>query len=412
MKRYILLLLLISSVLYAQNKANKSFFWEVNTALNKDSVEYFISYKIPFSQLVFVRDGGVFKAGIKFYIEAQSDSGEILYRGFDERNVTSEFYDETISPDIYLNGLLSFSTEISNISLSPEVELSNLKRTFNLPSKNLEFPNLENSVILNPISVEVVQNEDNSAFKLNNFSGYLPFSDFSYSLIVPVLNIDQDSLVFQLYFDDKFISDWKAPKISKNNMIVELVNNELFLNLDQEEGNTSYFLITDINQSLDEGTYRIQFEDSAESNYTNFDVVWLQKPRSLFNPELAIEIIEYIDKPDVVRELLKEDDEDYPEVLNNYWRKYDKDKTTKFNEMMNEFYTRVDSADIKFSIVRTERGSKTDRGRIYIKFGQPDSVLRTYSATNQIIETWIYEQANRKFYFTDKSGLGDFTLMN
>lgn len=58
-------------------------------------------------------------------------------------------------------------------------------------------------------------------------------------------------------------------------------------------------------------------------------------------------------------------------------------------------------------------GWRTDRGRIYLKYGPPDEVLRRPQAgPTQPYEVWKYTRSrNRKFVFLDRTGLGNYQLI-
>ena len=68
-----------------------------------------------------------------------------------------------------------------------------------------------------------------------------------------------------------------------------------------------------------------------------------------------------------------------------FWNYSDPRAATAFNEVQLEFYARVAYADFRFAIdAPRSRGSNSDRGRIYIRFGPPDDVFRTD------VLAWVY----------------------
>ena len=79
---------------------------------------------------------------------------------------------------------------------------------------------------------------------------------------------------------------------------------------------------------------------------------------------------------------------------------------------MNEFYMRVDYAIVQYRTVSEVNGAATDRGKIYIKYGEPDDIERSYSDQGQILEIWKYRKFNKEFVFSDVSGLGNYSLIN
>ncbi len=88
-------------------------------------------------------------------------------------------------------------------------------------------------------------------------------------------------------------------------------------------------------------------------------------------------------------------------------------KESNSNTLQDVFYNRVLYADRKFSVHRYKQGWETDRGRIYIKFGEPDEI----NADNNPIgkyptQTWYYYRLNKTFIFYDRSRIEDYKLYN
>jgi GWxTD domain-containing protein len=101
------------------------------------------------------------------------------------------------------------------------------------------------------------------------------------------------------------------------------------------------------------------------------------------------------------------------EGIENFWSVHDPSPGTLRNENRENFYSRVIMADEKFTIHKKLRGWASDRGRIYIKFGEPDEInteILPLGRYPSII--WIYYKQNREFYFVDLGGYGQFTLRN
>lgn len=88
-------------------------------------------------------------------------------------------------------------------------------------------------------------------------------------------------------------------------------------------------------------------------------------------------------------------------------------KESQSNSLQDIFYNRILQADRKFSVHRYKQGWQTDRGRIYIKFGEPDEI----SVENNPIgkyptQTWFYYRLNKTFIFYDRSRIEDYKLYN
>lgn len=101
--------------------------------------------------------------------------------------------------------------------------------------------------------------------------------------------------------------------------------------------------------------------------------------------------------------------------LVDFWRRRD-DTTTARNEAREEFYGKIAYADSSFRErgARTTPGWKTDRGRIYAKYGSPDETLdRVRAGRSPSYLVWRYtRRRDTWFVFSDRSGLGSYKLLN
>jgi GWxTD domain-containing protein len=77
---------------------------------------------------------------------------------------------------------------------------------------------------------------------------------------------------------------------------------------------------------------------------------------------------------------------------------------------LSEFVRRREVVEARFSTARTP-GIKTDRGRIYLKYGEPDAVERkTMEMEVKPREYWFYYQLGLTFIFIDQRGDGNYRL--
>jgi hypothetical protein len=76
---------------------------------------------------------------------------------------------------------------------------------------------------------------------------------------------------------------------------------------------------------------------------------------------------------------------------------------------MNEYYYRVHVANQRFSGHR--EGWRSDRGMIYILYGEPDAVEEyNFEINSKPYMIWLYYSVNRRFVFIDNTGFGDYQL--
>ena len=122
-----------------------------------------------------------------------------------------------------------------------------------------------------------------------------------------------------------------------------------------------------------------------------------------------------------------ETDDERDKFIETIWRSRDPDPDTEENEFKEQFYERVAYANEHFSSGKP--GRLTDRGRIYIKFGKPDSIEShptggAYerepgegggSTTTYPFERWFYRYipnvgSGVNLEFVDPTGTGEFRL--
>lgn len=101
--------------------------------------------------------------------------------------------------------------------------------------------------------------------------------------------------------------------------------------------------------------------------------------------------------------------------LRQFWQRRDPTPETARNEAMESFYARVATVNRMFREGGAAEipGWRTDRGRIYLRYGAPDAVLSRPqpSATNPY-EVWRYERRRElKFVFFDLTRFGNYALI-
>ena len=100
-------------------------------------------------------------------------------------------------------------------------------------------------------------------------------------------------------------------------------------------------------------------------------------------------------------------------AFNEFWRKRDPTPGTPENENKLEFYRRVQFANERFSFMR-RNGWRSDRGRIYIMFGEPDQLDDyPYTPDTHPYQEWHYYRQGRyrKFVFVDENEDGEYRLV-
>jgi len=94
-----------------------------------------------------------------------------------------------------------------------------------------------------------------------------------------------------------------------------------------------------------------------------------------------------------------------------FWARRDPTPDTPRNEAMLEFMTRVRHVERNFRELGP--GWRSDRGRIYIRYGEPDQVERSLTGSEgRNVEVWYYNRPHRRFVFVDRDGFGRYALVS
>jgi GWxTD domain-containing protein len=94
-----------------------------------------------------------------------------------------------------------------------------------------------------------------------------------------------------------------------------------------------------------------------------------------------------------------------------FWKARDPDPTTQENEELEQFLNRVRTAADRYG-ARGDAGWKTDRGKVYIHYGEPEDVENVPAGFNTpAYEIWRYPSRNLTFVFADQGGFGDYVLV-
>jgi len=166
--------------------------------------------------------------------------------------------------------------------------------------------------------------------------------------------------------------------------------------------------------SLSEGQYQVSISAEMGSKSfiaeKEFQVLWFEKPHYLYKPDLAVRPMAYLLEEAEFKKVRGRSLENLSAWLKEYWEQRDPTPATIYNELLFEFYSRVDEANRRFS-TRFREGWETDRGKIFVLYGEPGRIENElYARQNSPTITWHYEAEDLTFVFTDQDRDGDFKL--
>ncbi|MBN2102770.1 GWxTD domain-containing protein [bacterium] len=140
-------------------------------------------------------------------------------------------------------------------------------------------------------------------------------------------------------------------------------------------------------------------------------VHWMDMPAYANDLDKAIEQLKYIAEGKQMKAMRKASDEKKSELFREFWNEKDPTPGTEQNELMEEYYRRVDYSNAAFTSFI--EGWRSDRGMVYIILGAPNDIERhPFEVDSKPYEIWSYYQYNRQFIFVDETGFGDYRLIS
>jgi GWxTD domain-containing protein len=98
-------------------------------------------------------------------------------------------------------------------------------------------------------------------------------------------------------------------------------------------------------------------------------------------------------------------------AITAFWKQMNPNPDNSYNRPMQVFYRRVEYANKNFR--EGQAGWRTDRGRIYIQFGEPTSIRNSsYEAGRRPTEVWEYYDLGYQFIFVDQYIVNNYRLVN
>jgi GWxTD domain-containing protein len=168
--------------------------------------------------------------------------------------------------------------------------------------------------------------------------------------------------------------------------------------------------------TLQQGNYMLEVVCSSgaitRTTRQHVTLRWIGMPVSLRSLATAIAPMKYILPEEEYDNLSSAGPEEQIVLFEAYWKKHDTSPLTAFNEMMEEFYKRVDHAAASYATLREPNGVRSDRGKVYILYGPPEHVDRRLLPSAPPQEIWLYERLKKKVLFLDPTHSGDYKLLS
>lgn len=370
-----------------------------------------LNSKVSYQNLVFIKQENHFVAGYSIEYTLRMDN-TVIDRKVTNKTVTSLNFEHTIDENYFGESSISFEVQEGDITIYPILTINNTDRSILLDSIRIEISEVVKNGIYFPIVIDklLLECENINSFRLVNNQNTIPFSNQSIQLLIPVEDSLKSISSIKVEQNGKEIINYSNIEFNNDRLKIVECKNGIGISVDDAVTFTKYFIIENFSNKLKEGPAKIVIEINNEVSIKHTLLVkWNNKPFSLSNIELALEILEAVIGKDQFSKHFNGKKKEQHAAFMAYWDNFLPNRENEFNELMNEFYSRADYTLKNFSTVNMRNGAKSDRGITYIKYGKPDEIIRDYSG-KRVIEIWNYNNLNRQFIFSDNTGLGNFKL--
>ena len=369
-------------------------------AIHEDSIKIVTFAEIPYSSLQFIKKGTNYIAKYQVTISLKRKKGDNIYNKVWIDSMVVQSYDDSRS--VFKNSKHQFSVNVKNNGhYIITCELQDLDtRKKGVLIKEVDLRKLSKKPnILKPIFLLDLQGDwgfekdkiPTKGIRVREvglgvdiiLNGFINRTAYEINLYV-TNNESMDSLIYHMlgngkdgYFNHSVFVPSKYLENIKNNFKVSI----------KQDGK-------EIDREFVFGT----FKSGIASSINDIDNA-IKQMKYLLSKEEA----------DMFKSKNKFERE---ELFNQIWKKLDPTPESDYNELMEEYFKRVDYTNEHFD--GWQPGWKTDRGMIYILFGAPDQINR-YNSTNNMNKTrqiWYYQKIAKEFSFIDQNGFGDYRLEN
>lgn len=363
--------------------------------------------QMPYAMVSFVKVGDAFQASYEASIAVHNSSGQVVAEKLWTEKLESRKYEETIARHSGKISQRSFLLPPGNYTITAQArdtetkKISQVDRAFVIRDYTTASFALSDLLAVNQMSVD-----SGKTSIVPNVSGQLPEGARDMTIF------------FEAY--DKLTSDSARFTLTVANARRDVVQTDTMHRSLPDEKNSCF--MTFHTDKLPAGEYQVTVRSVPVPSEPGGDISFAEAsrpfsirmrglPPTITDLDIAIDQLQYLNDKEEIEELKKSDPATKREMFLNFWKRRDPTPSTEFNELMDEYYRRIEFANKNFS--HYLEGWKTDRGMVFVIFGEPNNIeRRPFEIDSKPYEVWTYYELNREFVFIDASGFGDYRLQN
>lgn len=352
-----------------------------------------------------------------------SPQGRSIFRDTYQDTVYVNSFNETQSRLQHVQGFLTTDMEPGAYNYELQLRRAQSSREQSSTRRNINVPQYDTLSNAGLILLSDFQQNGNakSGMFLNYGENVLYGSDYDLLVILPD-NPGEDYYFsvhqMQSGTSDEAESDYTfRDTIRTENTFrasgfeIQKSESDIGFSMNESESGTRFGIISIPNSEFANARFQLQIKNNDDSVIAQRIVNsrWLDMPVSLLNIDVAIDMLRFIVSDSELRELRSGSSAEKERKFREFWTQRDPTPETEFNELMTEYYNRIDYAYSNFTTLQTP-GYESDRGRAYILYGEPENIERRLPTDQPTTEIWEYP--SRTLVFEATTGFGDFRLVS
>ncbi len=411
MKKLAAIFIILSGIVFAQPENS-------SLVLNHYSPNFFIDFldyksnfpgktkvdvliQLPYSSVQFIKEGKSFLSRYTIFLTFyDGNKNNVMFEKIWKESIETEDFEETYSSQNFNISHRSFDLTPEKYVVVCAVEDMNSGQRI-LFETELRVRKLEDVDISDIMFIKSIMQTENGSEIVPNVSNVLASNERNVTMLYEIYSDKDQSVSVKHTITDQ------SRDINHYNFVTFQLNKGL---------NTLQPELKDIPLKLGEFIMLVEVEDTDEnkicSTGKNFRATIDGFPKTIVDLDEAIKQMKYFVNESKIDSLL--DISDYDQRLKEFiafWKEKDPSPQTLENELLNEYYRRIDYANKNFK--GFYEGWRTDMGMVYVTLGPPNQVNREpVSIDSKPYEIWDYYDINRRFLFVDHTGFGDYRLEN
>jgi len=352
------------------------------------------SYSMAFDQVQFLTEGKSFKAGYTISIIAYDEKNEQIAGDSWEKKIKVEGYSHLQKGDSIVSDAFTLRLPAGNYRIKATCT-DNYSDRVGVVEKNINVPGFNGKYNIGGIR-----------FERNYYNNVIPWPNRVYG--------EQEGPIL-IYFC--FYTQAPETLYIKTSLLEAKKQKPLWTETKKYMADFRAEARTVIPvDSLSDGNYILNLKMLSRNDFPlaeSEDKVIIRNPLRLTKGDYEEKIaqIEYIARRGEIDTLRKASPELRDSLWRAFWKSHDPTPETEKNELRESYYEKINYANQHFSSA-VRPGWKTDMGRIFIKYGQPDEIEKhPFDIDSRPYEIWYYYQLGFKLIFKDEHGFGDYKLV-